>query len=243
MWSGPRNISTAMMRSWSSRPDTVVVDEPFYARYLTLTGIDHPGRDQTLAAQPTDFDTVRESLFAPLPPGKSVFYQKHMAHHLVGDDDFTRLDGLTHCFLIRDPREMILSFTKVIQTPTADDLGLPQQVRLFQRVRAQTGRIPPVLDARDVLLDPEAMLRALCARLGLAFEPAMLAWPAGPHPADGVWAKHWYDSVQNSTGFAPHRERTGDIPDRLRPVLDQCNELYARLLPHRFTATASDEEH
>ncbi|MGZ4594175.1 MAG: sulfotransferase-like domain-containing protein, partial [Actinomycetes bacterium] len=156
MWSGPRNISTAMMRSWGARPGCVVVDEPFYAFYLTVTGLDHPGRDEIVRSQPTDWATVARQLTeGPLPDGTAVYYQKHMTHHLLPDIDRSRLRGLRHAFLVRDPVEVLASYARVRAEPTLEDLGLPQQVELYERFGG------PVLDARDVLLDPPAALRAL----------------------------------------------------------------------------------
>src|SRR5436190_9738229 len=151
MWSGPRNISTAMMRSWGNRPDTFVCDEPLYAHYLQKTGYDHPGADEVIASHEPDWKKVVEWLTGPVPGGKPVFYQKHMAHHLLPEIERDWLASLTHAFLIRDPREMLLSLVKVMPHPAALDTGLPQQLELFRSVRAATGHTPPVIDARDVL--------------------------------------------------------------------------------------------
>jgi hypothetical protein len=235
MWSGPRNISTALMRSWGSRADTAVVDEPFYAHYLAATGADHPGRDDVLAHHDTDWRRVAARLIGPIPEGRAIFYQKHMAHHLLPHMEGPWLDGLTHVFLIRDPREMVLSFARIVTNPAVDDLGLPQQVRLYERLVAEGGA-PPVVDARDVLRDPAALLARLCEALGVPFDEAMLAWERGPRPTDGVWAVHWYGAVEQSSGFAPYRPHTGEVPERLRPVLDACLPLYEKLYAQRLTA-------
>jgi hypothetical protein len=235
MWSGPRNISTAMMRSWGNRPDCVVVDEPFYAYYLSRTGLDHPGRADILRSQPADWLTVAEQLATgPLPVGITVQYQKHMTHHLLPEVDRGSLDRLRHAFLIRDPAQMLLSYARVRGEPTLEDLGLPQQVELYERFGG------PVVDARDVLQQPEHMLRALCAALDVGFDPAMLSWPAGRRETDGVWAPHWYDQVWRSTGFAAYRPATEDVPDRLAPLLARCQPYYdrmaaVRIIPERDT--------
>jgi hypothetical protein len=228
MWSGPRNISTAMMRAWENRPGCVVVDEPFYAYYLHRTGLDHPGRDDVLRSQPTDWRVVaHEMTSGALPDGVSVQYQKHMAHHLLAEVDRSALAGLRHTFLIRDPAQVLVSYAKVRGQPTLEDLGLPQQVELYERFGG------PVLDAADVLRDPEGMLRRLCDTLGVPFEAAMLSWPAGPRDSDGVWARHWYAKVWESTGFAPYQPSREPVPDRLRSLLDRCRPYYETLATHR----------
>ena len=236
MWSGPRNLSTALMRSFSSRPDTVVLDEPFYAHYLRDTGIDHPGRDDVIAAYENDWRRVVDAVTGPIPDGKSVWYQKHMAHHMLPHIDVRRLlagDELTHAFLIRDPVEVITSYTKVHPHMTLAETGLPYQVNLFDRVAELTGGPPPVVDAKDLLRDPRRTLKRLCDALALDFTEAMLSWPAGPHPQDGNWAPHWYASVYKSTGFEPYRPKDEPVPDHLRPMADEAKKLYRRLAVHK----------
>lgn len=237
MWSGPRNISTALLRSWGSRADTAVVDEPFYAHYLHVTGLDHPGREAILRSQPTDWRTVAATLTGPVPGGKAIFYQKHMAHHLLPSMDGAWLGALRHAFLLREPEAMLTSLLRVIPDPRPEDTGLPQQVALFERLCAD-GERPPIVDSKDVLDDPPGLLRALCAALGVPFDPAMLAWTPGPRPTDGVWAEHWYAAVEVSTGFQPYRPKSYSVPDRLRGVLETCESQYARLYPLRLTAAS-----
>lgn len=234
MWSGPRNISTALMRSWGNRPDTVVCDEPLYAHYLQHTGLAHPGADETIASHATDWQNVVSGLLAPLPPGKSVCYQKQMAHHLLPHIDLGWLDELTNCFLIRQPREMLTSLLEFIPAPTILDTGLPQQVQIFHRVRDRTGSTPPVLDARDVLIDPRGKLSRLCELVGVSFREAMLHWPPGRRDTDGVWAKHWYAKVEQTTTFATYQPKDEPVPGRLLPLLSDCNELYDELYEHRI---------
>ena len=177
MWSGPRNISTAMMRSWENRPDTAVVDEPLYAHFLLATGIDHPGRAETLAAGETDWRVVVDELLGPVPGDAAIYYQKHMAHHLVGDVEHGWMSALTNVLLIRDPREVVASYIRSRDEVTADDIGLPQQVRLYDEWVA-LGQTPRVIDSADFLQDPEAFLRGLCDLVGIGFTDAMLSWPA-----------------------------------------------------------------
>ena len=235
MWSGPRNISTAMMRAWGNRPDTVVCDEPLYAHYLLKTGTPHPGADEVMRSQSTDWrDVVRVLTDDPLPAGKTVFYQKHMAQHLLPEIGREWLERLTHAFLIRAPREVVASFADVAGAPTLDATGLSQQLDLFESVRARTGRTPPVLDARDVLTDPERLLRLLCESIDVEFTEAMLRWPPGPRETDGVWAKYWYDAVEQSTGFQPYRPSTKPVPAGLDDLLRAADTIYARLYEHRL---------
>lgn len=236
MWSGPRNISTALMRSWASRSDTTVIDEPFYAHYLQFTGYDHPGADEIIAAYETDWRRVIDGL---LPAGandgssdEKIVYQKHMTQHMLEHIDRSWIAQVSNCFLIRDPRRMLLSFSKVIPNPRLDQLGLVQQVEIFQHVRGVTGTVPPVISSRGVLSDPEGSLRKLCALLDLPFESAMLSWQAGRHDSDGVWAKHWYASVEKSTGFAPYERDDSPLPHHLRGLLDECQRLYEQMAKH-----------
>lgn len=217
------------MRSWGNRADTVVCDEPLYAHYLQTTGIDHPGRDEVIAGHECDWRKVVEWITGPIPQGKAIFYQKHMAHHLLPNMDRGWLGRLTHGFLIRDPREMLTSLVKNLPRPTLADTGLPQQLELVSWVRQQTGHIPPIVDARDVLEHPRAMLEKMCAALSVSFDEAMLHWPAGRRATDGVWAKYWYDAVEKSTGFGPYSPKNESVAAELRPLLDECMECYERL--------------
>jgi len=234
MWSGPRNISTAMMRAWENRRDCVVTDEPFYAHYLVATGLDHPGRDEVIVSQETDWRKVVAALTGPPPGAAAVWYQKHMAHHLLAGMEGGWLESLTHAFLIRNPVEMIASYTRRRRLVAAEELGLHRQVEIWQLVRERTGKEPPVIDARDVLEQPEATLTALCERLGLPFDPAMLAWPAGPRDSDGVWARYWYASVNTSTGFKPYRTQSPVLGDCEREVAARCEAPYAFLYERRL---------
>jgi hypothetical protein len=229
MWSGPRTLSTAMMRAWENRADTVVVDEPLYAYYLAATGLDHPGRDDVIAGQPTDWRTVvAELTTGPLPAGTTIGYQKHMTHHVLPEVDLAAFAGLRHAFLLRDPRQLLASYAKVRTEPTLADLGITAQLALFRRFGG------PVIDSGDLLRNPERVLRALCAALEVPFDAAMLSWPAGPRSSDGVWAPHWYAAVEASTGFGPYREPTGQLPDHLAELADQCRDAYDEMAGHRL---------
>jgi hypothetical protein len=229
MWSGPRTISTALMRAWENRCDTVVIDEPLYGFYLDRTGVPHPGRDEVVSSMPSDWQVVLEQLCsAPLPAGKSVAYQKQMTHHLLPEVDRARLRGLHHAFLIRDPRQLLASYARVRSEPVLADLGLAQQVEIFRRFGG------PVVDAADILRQPRQALEALCGALGVGFDPAMLSWPPGPRPTDGVWGPYWYQSVWKSTGFGPYRESSADLPPALEPLAAQCRPFYEEMYAHRL---------
>jgi hypothetical protein len=234
MWSGPRNISTALMRSWGNRPDTAVCDEPLYAFYLHRTGREHPGAREIIAHGETDWRTVVDRLRGPVPEGRRIWYQKHMAHHLLPEVDRSWLRDLTHAFLIRDPREMLASLHEVLPRPTIEDTGLPQQVEIFEWVVRETGVAPPVIDARDVLQDPEGQLRRLCDALRVPFRPEMLGWPPGPRATDGIWARYWYGTVTNSTTFNPYVPRSGALPPGLEALYRRSMDYHERLHRHRL---------
>jgi hypothetical protein len=259
MWSGPRNISTAMMRAWGNREDTVVIDEPFYAYYLKATGKKHPGAEEVIASGETYWRKVVEQCGKGPPParrslgeggsapkGKKIFFQKQMTHHLLPEVDRQWLVAVTNCFLIRDPAEVITSYIRKNPDPALEDLGFVQQAEIFDwvvgtsrcdvrgRRSAPSLPIPPVIDARDILQNPERMLRLLCDAVGIDFDDAMLSWPPGLRDTDGVWAKYWYDEVTRSTSFQPYRPKNEAVPDRLREIRDRCRECYDRLYAYRL---------
>nr|WP_294850638.1 HAD family hydrolase [uncultured Sphingomonas sp.] len=230
MWSGPRNISTAMMRSFSARPDTCVSDEPFYGAFLKHSGADHPMADQVIASMECDWATVAEAMGGDAPDGSSIWYQKQMAHHMVGPVAPDELKGVTNAFLIRDPTLMAASYAKKRDAVTADDLGLRAQRQFFDRECDRQGRPPPVVDGADILANPAAKLKALCNALSIRWDRSMLHWQAGRHPADGVWAAHWYGRVESSTGFEqPGRGGAPKLADALQAVADACLEDYHHL--------------
>jgi hypothetical protein len=226
VWSGPRNVSTALMYSFRQRTDTVVVDEPLYGHYLKSTGADHPGATEVMEAMDQSGErVVREVILGPCE--RPVHFFKNMAHHLPGLDP-AFLDSVTNVLLIRDPTEMLPSLTRQLPSPTLRDTGLREQAGILDSILAR-GEEPMVLDARELLLDPPGVLRRTCSRLGIPFEEAMLSWPAGPKPEDGVWARHWYHNVHASTGFAPYRPYTESFPQHLKPLMEECLPLYERM--------------
>jgi hypothetical protein len=234
MWSGPRNISTAMMRAWGNRDDATVIDEPFYAFYLQATGIQHPGAEEVIAAGETDWRKVVAHLTGPVPDGKRIFFQKQMTHHLLPEVDREWLGLLTNCFLIRDPREVISSYVKKRDDPALEDLGFVQQLEIFDFVRAQTNRVPPVVDAKDVLQNPEETLRRLCDAVGVEFSESMLSWPQGLRDTNGIWAKHWYGEVAKTTSFQSYRPTDYEVPEDLREVYKRCRDCYEELYQQRL---------
>jgi hypothetical protein len=234
VWSGPRNISTALMYSFRQRSDTVVVDEPLYGHYLSTSDAEHPGAGEVLDAMDNDGGrVVREVILGPCE--RPIHFFKNMAHHLPGlDPGF--LDSITNVLLIRDPTEMLPSLARQLNSPTLRDTGLREQIVILDSILAR-GEKPIVLDARELLLDPPGVLRRACAGLGIPFEDAMLSWPDGPKPEDGVWARYWYHNVHASSGFAPYSPPEDQFPARLEPLLEECLPLYRRLW--RFSKTMS----
>ena len=229
VWSGPRNVSTALMYAFRSRPDTIVVDEPLYGHYLKRTGAPHPGLSEVLVHLETDSErAIHDTLLGHYT--KPVVMFKNMAHHLVGLER-TFLGDLTNVLLTRDPAEMLPSLAEKMPEPTLRDTGLEEQVEILEVVQA-SGQKPVVIDARQLLENPERVLRALCRALELPFEPAMLSWPVGPKPEDGVWAKYWYENVHTTAGFARYHPKTEPFPEHLKPLLAVCAPLYNRLKSH-----------
>lgn len=235
MWSGPRNISTAMMRAWENRPGCAVSDEPLYAHYLAHTGLDHPARDEVIAAGEIDWHNVVEDLTGPAPGGAPVWYQKHMTHHLLPHIDRGWIAQLRNVLLIRDPREVVASYLKSRATVTAEDIGLQQQVALYEELAA-AGDPPPIIDAGDFLRAPESHLCALCDWLGIEFTDRMLSWPKGPRDSDGIWAPHWYAHVWESTGFECPDRRDIELTDEAARVAEACSDAYRQLHALRLRA-------
>ncbi len=236
MWSGPRNLSTAMMRSFGSRSDTFVTDEPFYGCFLRATGLDHPMREEVIASMDCDWRRVMRTLAGHAPDGSSIWYQKHMWHMMVGPVAYEDFASFRHAFLIREPERMITSYRRKREAARFEDFGLDKQAEFFLAEADRLGRAPPVIDANDVLANPEGVLSKLCEALGISWEPAMLHWAPGRRETDGIWAEHWYGAVERSTGFGePETGRielsAGDqrLADRIRPY-------YERLAAHKITA-------
>ncbi|MEO7026193.1 MAG: hypothetical protein ABI056_01415 [Caulobacteraceae bacterium] len=233
MWSGPRNLSTAMMRAFENRPDTAVIDEPFYGAYLHLTGVEHPLREAVMAATVTDWRKVVGRLSRQIEGGPAISYEKHITTHMLPEIDVRWMARRRNAFLIRAPERVLASYARRREAVTAADIGFARQAELFDREADRLGTAPPVLDAEDVLADPRGILRRLCHALGISFVGSMLSWPVGSRPTDGVWAPVWYGAVQASTGFAPLSTTTLPVLDsRLRALAEAARPSYERLALH-----------
>lgn len=232
MWSGPRNLSTAMMRSFGARGDCSCVDEPFYAHYLLATGLDHPMRDQVIASQPADWRAVLPGLTA-LPVGRPLQYQKHMVQHMLPEIDLYWTDALTNVFLIREPERVVASFAAKRGLPDAAELGYDRQWQMWQRM-AERGSVPVVIDSADIRRDPQAALQALCRAIDIPWAPAMLSWTPGPHPEDGVWGAVWYDAVNRSTGFGGAEGARPVLTGALADLAAQLQPAYQAIAAHRL---------
>ena len=234
MLSGPRNISTAMMRSWESRADTFVIDEPFYPHYLSKTDVDHPGREEIIAAGEVDESVVGRKLISESKGNCSIYFQKHITHHLLPSVDREWMKFVTNCFLIRNPKDMIISYSKVHSDLNMHLLGLSEQYEIFNHVREITNEIPPVVDAKDILLNPRDVLSKLCIKVNVVFSEEMLSWSKGKRDTDGIWADYWYKNVINSTGFNTYREKEEDVPSKYLDLYEDCSKIYNKLSKYKI---------
>ena len=234
MWSGPRNISTAMMRSWESRTDTFVIDEPYYAYYLSQTDLDHPGREDVIRDGELDSEKISYGLVNDTEEDRSIYYQKHITHHLLDSIDREWMKSVINCFLIRDPKDMIISYSKVHPDLNMHLLGLEEQKEIFEYVSNMTGEVPPIIDSKDVLMNPRDILSKFCDRIGVIFSEEMLSWPRGPRETDGNWGKYWYKNVMNSTGFNEYKPKTEDVPAKYQGLYEECLSLYKNLYDFRI---------
>ena len=228
MWSGPRNLSTAMMYSFAQREDTGVVDEPFYATYLAMTGLPHPMRDEIIAGGACDPVEVARACKGAAQGGEPVFYQKQMAHHMVPGVPLDWISEVRNVFLIRHPARVIASYARKHENPGLDDIGFVRQAEIFDQVVGM-GQTPMVVDSHDIRENPERMLRLLCDALGLGFDPAMLRWAAGGRPEDGVWAAHWYGAVHRSTGFDGAEGALPELDEGYAEIVEAALPYYERL--------------
>lgn len=229
MWSAPRNISTAMMRAWENRSDTHVIDEPYYANYLSVTSIDHPMAAQVIEAGETDWRLVNEQITTV--PESGILYQKQITTHVLPHINIDWITSISNVFLIRDPRQVIASYAAKRESVNAADLGYDLQAKVFERVKALDEK-PLVIDSSLFLTNPRAQLELLCQHLGINFEEAMLNWPAGARASDGIWHRHWYDAVKKSTGFSPQRSHYPALDAEQSTLADECMPYYLLLKEH-----------
>ena len=234
MWSGPRNISTALMYSFENRSDCHATDEPLYASFLLKSGTPHPGAKEVIENNESEVAKIIKTLTGPIPNQKQIWYQKHMCHHLPPDSDISWIDNFKNCFLIRNPREVLLSLSKITDSIDLLSTGLPQQLTIFRHVIKSSGKIPPVIDSADVLEDPESILSVLCESIGIPFSKRMLSWEPGPRNCDGLWGKYWYDSVWKSSGFSPPTPKDGELSEHLHSVLEESIMIYQELRDMRI---------
>ena len=227
MWSGPRNISTALMRSFENRTDTFVIDEPFYAFYLKKTGYNHPLRDQILKSQSTNYKKIVEICLDGLKDKRPIFYQKQMSHHMPNEYNLNWIKNIKNCFLIRDPKLVIASFNEKFVIKSVEQLGYIQQYKIYNIVKNYEE--PIIIDSKDILENPENILKKLCKKLKIKFEKQMLIWPSGARKTDGVWASHWYKNVFKSTRFVKSGKRVLKLPESLKDIYLECMEYYSVL--------------
>jgi hypothetical protein len=234
MWSGPRNISTAMMYSFANRPDCEAWDEPFYGFSLKTKGNDHPMRDEIIASMETDWDKLVVKCTTPSP--KPLLYQKHMTHHMLEGYDRSFIRKLTNAFLIRDPARVLLSYKQKWGEVDVRSIGVIEQAEIFDMVADHLGHAPPVVDTEDLLENPRGVLTRLCAACGIPFDEAMLHWPKGPKACDGVWAPHWYNAAWESEGFEAPKPFSARLARPLSLVYDRAHPYYQRLKAHAIRA-------
>ncbi len=234
MWSGPRNISTALMYSFDNRNDCHASDEPLYANFLLSTKTPHPGSEEVISSHESDYEKVISHITGPIPGGKKIWYQKHMSHHVPEGSNLSWLNGFTNCFLIRNPQEVLLSLSKVTKEIDLSLTGLPQQIRILDHVTENLKIDPPILDSRDILNNPRAAINALCDSIGITFSEDMLSWKPGPRECDGIWAKYWYEAVRASSGFEPFQRKTGLLNEKFEEILELAIPLYQELSERRI---------
>ena len=232
MWSGPRNLSTALMRSFENRTDTAVIDEPFYAHFLKQTNLNHPGRNEIISTLDSNWDNIVIKITGPIPQNKSIWYQKHMAQHNLEGCDLNWIKSFNNCILIRDPKYVIPSYNKEYSLSDEKLLGYCQQLNLIRILEDEEGITPPIFDATDILEKPEQCLKKICFSVGIRFSQKMLKWPKGKRKSDGIWAKYWYRNVENSSGFQPFQKKNIVIDKKLIPLYDKCladyNSMYEK---------------
>jgi len=235
MWSGPRNISTALMRSFENRSDTAVIDEPFYSFFLKNTGIKHPIYKEVIEKYDSSWNNITNTLIGSIPNNKNIWYQKLMTHHWVDNQPLDWTINTINCFLIRNPKNVILSYLKIYKDVTPELIGLPQQIKIFNYVIKKTNKIPTVISSEDILKTPKLMLKKLCHLLEIPFLEQMLSWPMGPRDSDGIWGKYWYRNVVKTSSFSNPPKKNEKFPKEFSSLLDECNEYYKQIEKYKIT--------
>ena len=234
VWSGPRNISTALMRSFENRSDCFVSDEPFYSYFLHETGLKHPLRDEVIKTGLINYNKIIKYITGPIPFSKNIWYQKHMAHHILPGVNMNWIKSMKNCLLIRHPSDVILSYSKKYEISSIQQLGYLQQVDIYEMLYQEIGTPPIIVDAQDLLKEPRKMLIEICKNIRIKFDEKMLSWPLGPRITDGIWGKHWYKQVEVSTGFNPYIKTNGTIPSKYQGLYDKCMKHYDFLYQNRI---------
>ncbi len=234
MWSGPRNISTALMRSFENRSDCFVSDEPFYSYFLYKTGLKHPLSNEIIKSGLIKYNEIVKYITGPIPSSKSIWYQKHMAHHILEGEDLDWIKRMKNCLLIRHPNDVILSYLKKNDINSIQQLGYLQQITIYKILSKVTGKSPIIIDAQDLLIKPKEMLIEICKKLRIKFDHKMLSWPSGSRETDGIWGKHWYKQVEASTGFKPYVTTENIIPSKYQILYDECMQYYDFLYQNRI---------
>ena len=234
MWSGPRNISTALMRSFENRLDTTVIDEPFYAYFLKKTGIKHPVYKKVIDSYSTSWDHIANNLIGPIPDGKNIWYQKLMTHHWLKGEPLDWVKSIHNCFLIRHPKKVIISYLKIHNQINPELIGLPQQLHIFNQVVKKTNKIPIVISSEDILKNPKLMLSQLCDLLEIPFSNQMLEWPEGTRDTDGIWSKYWYQNVVKTTSFSQPKNNKEELPNQFTEVLEECMYYYQKMEKYKI---------
>ena len=234
MWSGPRNISTTMMRAFGNRNDTFASDEPFYGYFLKSTNIDHPMKDEVISKYQTNWSDIKDYLTGPIPNNKPIWYQKQMTQHLLPDDSIEWTRNVTNCFLIRDPKDVIISYAKIYDKMTPDLLGFPQLLKVFNYTLKNSEVKPIVINSRSILKNPKSMLNKLCQSLDITFSNDMLSWDEGPKDYEGIWGKHWYKQLHLTTGFIKYEKKDKTIPDSLLKLYNECNHYYKQIKEYQI---------
>ena len=234
MWSGPRNVSTALMRSFENRSDCFVSDEPFYSYFLHRTGLEHPLRDEIIKSGLVDYKKIIKYITGTIPSSKKIWYQKHMAHHILPEVDMNWIKNMRNCLLVRHPSDVILSYIKKNEINSIQQLGYLQQVEIYEMLYQELGTYPVVIDTQDLLQEPKKMLIKVCENLRIKFDEKMLSWPSGSRETDGIWGKHWYKQVEASTSFNPYVKTNRIIPPKYQVIYDECMKQYNFLYQNRI---------